>query len=70
MLHAAVGELARTVAVGGLVMSVSRALEPAELDGAFCPERWETVLDGSLHMAPCGAVSTDMAANLLVWRRV
>mmetsp|Transcript_21139 Transcript_21139/g.55666 ORF Transcript_21139/g.55666 Transcript_21139/m.55666 type:complete len:253 (+) Transcript_21139:77-835(+) len=69
LLEAAVGELARTTVGGGVVVSVSRALEPGELDSAFCDEQWETLRDGALHIAPCGAASTDLSANLLVWRR-
>ena len=79
-LRAAVKELARVIAPGGVVMSVSRALEPDDLMGAFHADeggkadqqqQWEVVRDGGLYIAETtGAVSTDLAAGLFAWRRL
>lgn len=68
-LRASATELARTVVTGGVVLSVSRALEAHEMLTAFAPAQWEVLLDGGLHVAETGEVSTDTAANLYVWRR-
>ena len=68
-LAAAVAELARVVTPGGVVVSVSRALEPEVLTAAFDPERWAEERDGGLHITEGGEVSTDLAASLYAWRR-
>ena len=49
-LAAATGELARTVREGGVVVSISRALEPSELVGAFPDALWANLRDGGLHV--------------------
>lgn len=84
-LRAAVAELARTVAAGGVVVSISRALEGAELLSAFEPLRgepappvetwheerqWEVLRNGELHIAETGEASVDLAAGLFAWRRL
>ena len=69
-LAEAIAELSRTVATGGVVVSVSRALEPSTLVEAFHPASWEVLRDGGLHLAESGEASTDLAANLLAWRRI
>ena len=68
-LAEAIVELSRTVAAGGVVVSVSRALETSTLVEAFDPASWEVLRDGGLHLAESGEASTDLAANLLAWRR-
>ena len=68
-LRTSVSELARVIAPSGVVVSISRALEPEVLAAAFDPNEWETLRDGSLHVAEGGEVSTDLAAGLLAWRR-
>jgi hypothetical protein len=68
-LGLATAELARTVVTGGVVVSVSRALEPDTLLSAFDERLWERLLDGGLHVADSGEVSLDLAANLYAWRR-
>ena len=68
-LEAATAELVRVVSPGGIVVSISRALEPGELVGAFDPLLWEPIRDGGLHVAEGGEVSTDLAASLFAWRR-
>ena len=68
-LRASTGELARVVGEGGVVMSVSRALEADVLLSAFDAARWEVLRDGGLHVADTGEVTTDLAAGLYAWRR-
>ena len=62
-------ELARVVAPGGVVVAVSRALEPDELLRPFAGGDWEVLRDGGLHICEGGEVSTDLAAGLYAWRR-
>ena len=75
-LTAAVAELGRTVARGGVVVSISRALEPTTLLAAFADAegdeatRWAVLRGGGLHVAEGGEVSTDLAAGLFAWRRL
>ena len=68
-LSAATAELERAVVAGGVVVSISRALEPTTLTDAFAPERWEPLRDGGLHVCESGEVSLDLAAGLFAWRR-
>ena len=69
-LEAAVEQLARTTAVGGTVVSVSRALEADELCAPFATTgEWKVLLDGGLHIAEEGQVSTDLSAGLYAWSR-
>ena len=68
-LAAATGELARTVREGGVVVSISRALEPSELVGAFPDALWANLRDGRLHVCESGEVTLDLAAGLFAWRR-
>lgn len=68
-LAAAVSELARVVAPGGVVVSISRALEEEEITGAFPSSEWLMVRDGGLHICESGEVSTDLAASLYAWQR-
>ena len=68
-LQRAVDELGRVVAPGGVVVAVSRALEPDELLRPFAGEEWEILRDGGLHICEGGEVSTDLAAGLYAWRR-
>ena len=71
-LAAAAGQLWRALVPGGVVVSVSRALEPEAIRAAFDGSdgrRWEELRDGGLHIAEGGEVSTDLAAGLYAWRR-
>jgi len=68
-LAAAVDELARTTAAGGVVVSISRALEAEEIRAPFSPSEWDVLRDGGLHITEDGIVSTDLSANLFAWRR-
>jgi SAM-dependent methyltransferase len=69
-LRLAASELARVVRPGGVVLSVSRALDEEVMLGAFAnDERWEVLRDGGLYLAESGEVSTDLAASLYAWRR-
>ena len=68
-LQRAVDELGRVVTPGGVVVAVSRALEPDELLRPFAGEEWEILRDGGLHICESGEVSTDLAAGLYAWRR-
>lgn len=76
-LRLAVAELARTMTAGGVVVSISRALEADMLRAAFEPARsggnaaplWYPLRDGSLHIAETGEASTDLAAALFAWQR-
>uniref|UniRef100_A0A7S3RQP4 Methyltransferase type 11 domain-containing protein n=1 Tax=Emiliania huxleyi TaxID=2903 RepID=A0A7S3RQP4_EMIHU len=69
-LQEAVAELTRTTAAGGVVVTVSRALEPSSLLSAFTGQDWKVERDGGLHVAEGGEVSTDLAAGLFAWRRL
>ena len=69
-LHASALELGRTVVAGGIVVSVSRALEARVMLGAFDTLQWELLRDGEIHVAETGEVTTDLAASLYAWRRV
>lgn len=63
-------------------MSISRALEAAELLAAFEPlnlddevtrvgaRQWEVLRNGELHIAETGEASVDLAAGLFAWRRL
>ena len=70
-LSSAVSELGRVLRPGGIVVSISRALEANVLLGAFEDDAtgWEVLRDGGLHIAETGEVSTDLAAGLYAWRR-
>ena len=69
-LQLAVDELARVVAPGGVVVAVSRALEPDEWLRPFAGDGgWEVLRDGGLHICESGEVSADLAAGLYAWRR-
>ena len=69
-LRLAVDEVGRVVAPGGVVVAVSRALEPDELLRPFAGDGgWEVLRDGGLHICESGEVSTDLAAGLYAWRR-
>lgn len=68
-LRAATAELARCIVPGGVVVSVSRALEESTVLGAFQAAQWNVEHDGGLYLAESGAVSTDLAASIYVWRR-
>jgi len=71
-LFKAVAELARTVAPGGVVVCVSRALEASVLLDAFSDSRlWgdAPLRDGGLHLCESGEASNDLAAGLFAWRR-
>ena len=68
-LRDATSELARCVVAGGVVVSVSRALEEQTILSAFEPEMWEVEHDGGIYIAEGGEASNDLAASLYVWRR-
>ena len=69
-LTEAVQELGRVTATGGLVVSVSRALEADVLRGAFDGQGiWEEIRDGGIHICESGEVTTDLAASLYAWCR-
>ena len=68
-LQRAATELARVVRTGGVVVSVTRVCEPDVLEAAFPASAWERLRDGTLHIAPGGEASTDLAASLWAWRR-
>ena len=68
-LDAAVEELARMTASGGVVVCISRALEEKELRAPFSSADWDVLRDGSLYIAETGEVSTDLSANLYAFRR-
>ena len=68
-LAAAVKELTRMTVPGGIVVSISRALEDTELREPFSSGEWEVIRDGGLHIAETGEVSTDLSANLFAFKR-
>ena len=69
LLQRAAAELARVVRAGGVVVSVTRVCDPEVLEAAFPASTWERLRDGTLHIAPDGESSTDLAASLWAWRR-
>lgn len=64
-----VKELARVTAEGGVVVCISRVMEPEEFYEAFDPSHWEMIHDGSLAFAPDGEATIDLGAELFSWRR-
>jgi hypothetical protein len=68
-LDAAVHELTRVTAVGGVVVCISRVISPEELWEVFDASLWERIHDGSLAFAPDGEATIDLGAELYSWRR-
>jgi SAM-dependent methyltransferase len=68
-LQRAVAEFERVVAPDGVVVCISRALEPAELLAAFHASQWSLERDGGVHITESGEASIDLSAGLFAWRR-
>jgi SAM-dependent methyltransferase len=64
-----VKELTRVTAEGGIVVCISRVMEPTEFYEAFDPSQWEMIHDGSLAFAPDGEATIDLGAGLFSWKR-
>jgi SAM-dependent methyltransferase len=67
---AAIKELERVTAPGGVVVSLSRVIYPDDLLGAFeASGCWDTIHDGTLAFAEEGGASIDLGAELYSFRR-
>ena len=66
----AVGELARVVRTGGVVVSVSRVLEKRDMLRAFAGGEWQVLRDGEMCFADEGEASTDLGAALFAFQKV
>jgi hypothetical protein len=69
LFHDAVRELGRVTAVGGIVMCISKVVDPDAWGEAFSSKYWETIHDGGLAFAPDGEATIDLGANLYSFRR-
>lgn len=65
-------ELTRITAKGGIVMCISRVIDPDILLDAFSSQinSWEIIHDGTLAFAPDGEATIDLGAELYSWKRI
>lgn len=62
-------ELGRVMKTDGVVISISRVIDPDEFLMAFDTPQWDNLQDGSLAFAPDGEATIDLGAELFSWRR-
>jgi SAM-dependent methyltransferase len=68
-LQDSIKEITRVTAPGGVIMCISRVIEPADLMGAFDNKDWDIIHEGILAFAPDGEATIDLGAELYSWKR-
>jgi len=64
-----VKEMTRYTAPEGLVVSISRVIDPDVLLETFDNQYWENINDGTLSFATDGEATIDLGAELYSWKR-